>query len=72
MSEHQAAIRKNLTDSDLAKYMNNEKHEADFANVETIGNDNIWRGRIRKESLLTQQYLEKTINQVKHHLRVFG
>ena len=72
MSEHQAAIRKNLADSDLAKHVNNEKHEADFTNVETIGNDSVWRRRIIKESLLTQQHLGKTINQVKHNLRVFG
>ena len=72
MSEHQTAIRKNLADSDLAKHVNNEKHEADFTNVETIGSDSIWRRRIIKESLLTHQHLGKTDNQVKHTLRVFG
>ena len=72
MKEHQTAIKKNLADSDLAKHVNNEKHEADFTNVETIGIDSIWRRRIIKESLLTQQHLGETINQVKHNLRVFG
>ena len=72
MKEHQTAIKKNLADSDLAKHVNNEKHDADFTNVETIGSESNWRRRIIKESLVTQQQLGKTINQVKHNLRVFG
>ena len=68
MKEHQTAIKKNLADSDLAKHIHTEKHDADFTDVETIGNGNLWRRQIIKESLRTQQHLGKTINQVKHNL----
>jgi hypothetical protein len=71
MKEHEVAIRKNTTDSDLAKHMNNTQHAADFTNVETLGNESDWRRRVIKESLFTQQHLGKTINQVKHNIRVF-
>ena len=71
MQEHQAAIKKNSVHSDLTKHVNNEKNDADFPNVETIGNDNVWRGQTVKENLLTQQPLGRKINQVKHTLRVF-
>jgi hypothetical protein len=71
MKEHKAAIEKNIADSDLAKHMNNAKHTADFTKMEILGNESDWRRRVIKESLFTQQHLGKTINQVKHNIRVF-
>ena len=71
MKEHEVAIRKNTADSDLAKHVHNTQHVADFTNVETLGNESDWRRHVIKESLFTQQHLGKTINQVKHNIRVF-
>jgi hypothetical protein len=71
MSEHRTAIKKNDRNSELAKHANDERHEIHLDNVETLGNESDWRRRIIKESLFTQQSLGKTINEVKHSLRVF-
>ena len=71
MKEHKADIKNNKATSDIAKHMNTLKHTADFTNIETIGNDSVWRRRVIKESLLTQQRLGMTINQVKHAVLVF-
>jgi predicted GIY-YIG superfamily endonuclease len=71
MKEHAADIRKNKATSDIAKHMNSFHHSADFTHVETLGNESKWRRRVIKESLLTQQQLGKTINQVKHGIQVF-
>jgi len=71
MKEHKAAIKSNKATSDLAKHMNTLKHTADFTNIETLGKDSVWRRRVIKESLLTQQHLGKTINQVKPVAHVF-
>ena len=71
MKEHKADIKNNKATSDIAKHMNSQQHKADFSNIETIGNDSVWRRRVIKESLLTQQHLGKTINQVKHVAQVF-
>ena len=71
MKEHKADIKNNKATSDLAKHVNTLKHTADFTNIETIGKDSVWRRRVIKESLLTQQRLGKSINQVKHVVQVF-
>lgn len=71
MKEHKADIKNNKATSDIAKHMNNQEHAADFTNIETIGKESVWRRRVIKESLLTQQHLGKTINQVKHVVQVF-
>ena len=72
MIEHITAIRKKHRNSEIVKHVLENNYEMNFAKVETLTNETVWRRRIIKESLLAHNTQSKAMNEVKHKLQVFG
>ena len=72
MKEHEKDIRKLSNTSNVAKHVIEHNHSFNFNKVETLALENNWNRRIIKESLYTHQSLEKSLNDVKFKLNVFG
>jgi hypothetical protein len=72
MKVHQNDIRNCKENSHVAQHVLETRHSFDFDNVETLSFDTNWKWRTIKESLFTHYSYGKSLNDVKHKLRIFA
>ena len=72
MKENKNDIRNCKDNSHVAQYVLKTKHSFDLDHVETLSIKMNWKCRTIKESLSIHYSYGKSLNDVKHQLRIFA
>ncbi|CAM4849385.1 unnamed protein product [Rotaria magnacalcarata] len=72
IKEHKEDIRKAKENSNTAQHVFEKNHSFDFDNTRILSSEINWKRRVIKESLFTHYSYGKSLNEVKHKLKIFA